>query len=280
MHGHTADKGARPCPAHSAGPAHLRYLLTNSSITSTIQFIHQILEIMAIIKVSLSFHRTKPADIDTMATNVKENIFLHSTIFLAPPVPAAMFEAQLADHAIKRALYKGGGINQKGAYLASVAVLMNTLDLTAEYVDTVAQGDPNIITMAGFKPTKGNASKMTKPGKAVDVSIRRSDTGVLRTECDTLPGAETYTCVLTMGYPLPSDAIINEAGQLTLNNIRPATPEGSTEPMPAVILIDFKRARRKKFIGLTVGRLYYAHFFGENAGGVGLMSDPVSMVCY
>jgi hypothetical protein len=171
--------------------------------------------------------------------------------------------------------------HKKGPYLAAKKDLMNALDQTADYVDDIALGDANIITLAGYAPTKGTSSSAPDPSQLTTVKLSRGVSGTLVSECENQTVIDDYICIMTTGEPLPKDVIISSAGQLMIS----PTEKPSTENAPLVAdtpvtTLDFTKGRKKKFISLTPGTTYYFYFFGINAAGVGPLSTAVSIVCW
>ena len=161
---------------------------------------------------------------------------------------------------------------QKPAYQASKAALLSAMDDQADYVDSIANGDPNKIILGGFVPTKGTKSEVPTPTELFAIRIWRGAAGVLIAECEAQPYVETFICVLSAGAPLPPNVYLNlEAGQLMFN--------GGPTPGPTAGRIDCNPSRRKEFTNLTPGVIYYVTFFGVNASGVGPLSVPVGLLC-
>ncbi|MCF8278592.1 MAG: hypothetical protein K9J17_17825 [Flavobacteriales bacterium] len=161
---------------------------------------------------------------------------------------------------------------------------MKTLDQLSEYVDTVADGDENIIVLSQFVPTKGSASDQPSPTQLNGIVISHPSSGVLQVECGKQDQVQSYICIITAGAPIPSSFNINEAGQLFIG---PSTVPGNTEtgtgPVtgtnPFAAILDFNPSRKKTIIGLTPGTTYYFVFIGINASGVSQFSTPVAAIC-
>jgi hypothetical protein len=225
------------------------------------------------IRCSLAYHRSKRDFLTVFATGVRDGIFNNIAIFPLPPLMLTAFQLLIDDYVNKLSAYENGGSAQKGAYLAALEALMNALDSLSAYVNTVADGDANIITTAGFVPTKGTSSTAPAPAQLLNINLNRGATGELMAECEKQNYVDAYICIMTKDNTLPTDIIISAAGQMSIG---PSTIPGG----PSAGTIDFTKTRRKKFIGLTPGSRYYFVFFGINASGVGTLSDPVSIVCF
>jgi len=249
------------------------------------------------IRVSLSFHKVRPNDLDTYAEGRRDNIFGNPGLFPAPPIAESDLTALIADFFAKRAAYKHGGSSQKGPYQAAMKALMDALDLLAAYVTEVAQGDEIIITISGFTPTKGSKSKAPKPLAPDGLKAWRGNTGELNFECGNQDVADYYGACLTEGAPLPPEVVISVGGQVTLVDNRPMPPtpvldeDGNPVPVPAMfrelrekgitrLVIDLNKGRRKTFVNLQPGRTYWCVFFAGNAKGASFISQPISIQCW
>ncbi|MCF8276531.1 MAG: fibronectin type III domain-containing protein [Flavobacteriales bacterium] len=228
------------------------------------------------IRCSLAYHRMPIGSFGDFAGGVRDGIYGNATEFDTPPLDQAAYQSILSDYLNKRYAYKQGGNAQIGPYQAALEKLLSTLDSLAEYVDSVASEDENIILLSGFVPTKASNSKVPKPGQATGVTITRGSTGVLRAECDNQNVGIYYGCIVTMGAPLPTSMYIDKYGQFRVL-------VNETDDAPAQVLlgsiIDLNMNRRKEFSGLTPGVTYYFAFYVVNAQGVGSLSTPASLMC-
>jgi hypothetical protein len=228
---------------------------------------------MAKIKCKRSVYLTaKAGKLNVDASNVKQGMFvLHPLVFPTPPISEAILMALIITYNDAYSAYEKGGANQKGAYEAAKTALLNALDQLAIYVDSVADGDPNIITNAGFVATKGIYSKAPAPTQLLNIRLTRGAAGELFAWCEQQDYVDTYLCVLTAMAPLPPSMVINAGGQLFMGN--------SAGTMPHSGFIDMNKNRRKKFVGLNSGMIYYVTFIAVNAQGVSQMSVPVALLC-
>jgi len=195
---------------------------------------------------------------------------------------AAAFDALLADFNTKYDNYKNR-IGSKGDYLLAKAALMDALNTLADYVNGVALGNPDIIILAGYEPTKGSASDVPAPLQAQGVTITRGTPGTLTTDCTPVAYADSYGVILVADNPLPDNVTMNGLGQMQV------VDEGGIIPPPAIadpaagaaipqikVLVDLNKNRRKTFINLQIGTTYYVYYWSMNAGGVSPLSEVVS----
>lgn len=236
---------------------------------------------MTLVRCLRSYKRLPIKDMPDFASAVEDGIYDNPTVFAAPPLLQADFQALIDAYVAKRGTYVAGGTAQKPAWEAARTALIDGLDTTADYVDTLVNGNENIVILAGYKPTKTVISSVTKPTKIQGVSLTRNDvSGVLIADCKAQDGINSYVCILTEGAPLPDNITISNTGQIRVQELLAGSGSdaGSTSGITAVYA-DFNQSRKKEFEGLTPLQTYYCVFFGINAGGVGALSDPVSIIC-
>ncbi len=224
-----------------------------------------------------AYHYLPLGTLDTPAVAVKTGIFSDPVQFPTPPITGLAFQGFIDNYVTTFGILESGNFAQRGNFNLANIALTQAMDTLAEYVDEIADGDVNIITNSGFVPTKGTPSLAPAPVIIDTVKITRGNTGQLLVECKKQPYVSSYICILTPNEPTPANMIIVD-GQLVLEN-----DNGTTAPLATVApaaIIDFKKTRKKKFIGLTPGTIYYATMFGINGRGVGDLSEPVSQMCW
>lgn len=235
---------------------------------------------MTVIRCLRSFRRLKIDAFPIFAQGVKNNIYLHTTVFTTPPLTDVVFQGLIDAYIDKRSAYVNGGTDQEPAWNNARTQLLDAVNSTADYVDTLVNGDENIVILAGFKPTKSNASSVTKPTKITGVELNRTEeVGKLVADCDAQKGVNAYVCILTKGAPLPAGITVSGKGQITIN--MPDSPEEALALLTGLesIQIDLTQNRKKIFENLELMKTYYCVYIGINAGGVGGMSDADSIVC-
>jgi len=238
---------------------------------------------MTLIKCLLSFKKLKVTQRPYFAQGVKDGIYGNATTFATPPMTEAAFELLITNYVATRGTLDNGGSAQRPAWEMAIKSLLDALVTTANYVDTVANGDANIIILAGYTPSKGNSSSVAKPVKIEGVTLVRSEvSGTLVADCAKQEGVNSYVCVLTQSQPLPPQIVILTTGQVVITEVpTPPTP-APTGPEPTKsmgVYVDLNQNRKKTFAGLVPLQTYYCVYFGINAGGVGPLSDPVSVIC-
>lgn len=238
---------------------------------------------MRTIKCSRGYHKKRLGELPTFAGGVRDGVYGHAVPFSAPPFTDVEFQALITDYQNKRDIYKQGGLGQKGAFLFAKSNLLNGLDEMADYVDSVALGDPNIITTAGFVPTKGVNSKAPNPVQPTGVTVKRESYGILVAECDKQDQAVAYGCIMTANEPLPDTVVINGSGQLVVSESGSPVAANNTAISASDGMIsgtfDLNMNRKKRFLNLIPGVKYYFRFYAMNAQGVSSLSDSVSLMC-
>lgn len=233
---------------------------------------------MAKIKCKLGYRQLKTTKITVFATGVSNGIFNNNPPFITPPGTQAALQALILDYSTK---YSNFLLHKVALSEVDEArdLLIAALEPYRTYVDTEANGNPTIIALGGFEPTKGSKSNAVKPLQPTGVSLERGIQDELVAECAAIPGADSYGAVL-LAEPLPEWFVINGFGQVVIqqgNNPAPA-PIPPSAPTPGSIggILDLTKTRKKKFSNLQTGVTYYVYFWAMNAGGVSPLSDAVS----
>lgn len=230
------------------------------------------------IRCKLTYHQMKIALFQLFIAAVRNGIYNNVIVFAAPPIMQAAFDALILDFNTKYDNYKNR-IGSKGDYLTAKSALMAALDTLADYVNGVALGNPDIIILAGYIPTKGSSNNVPAPLQAQNVTITRGAPGTLITDCDPVANAESYGVILIAGDPLPPNVTMNGLGQLQMLDDNMPGTGGTATPAAGLlikVLIDLNKNRKKTFINLEIGTTYYVYYWSMNAGGVSPLSEVVS----
>ena len=138
-----------------------------------------------------------------------------------------------------------------------------------------------MIRLGGYTPTKPIASDAQVPAQTAGAIITRGGAGEMFAEVPKVDGAIYYGCILVAGKPLPDAITLNANGQLVVVDNK--TPEPPTEAKAAsssiIIVFDITKSRKKRFVGLQTGTLYYFYFYAANAAGVSILSEERSLTC-
>ncbi len=215
---------------------------------------------------SVAYHKTPYGKLAAFATGVDKGQFNNPVQFPSPPIPQPDFEKHISNYETSYKAYKNGGIGQKGQFLLDKAALISDLDAFAVSTDEAAAGDPDIIILGGFVPTDGTDTKSVIPETPVTSLSRGTATGVLLAESNVVAGAQNYGCILCL-KPFSIATVIDKSGQLTLG------------PSDFFSKLDLTKARKKTFVGLIAGTIYYVYFYATNAAGVSQLSKVESIMC-
>lgn len=234
---------------------------------------------MVKIRCKVSYHTIKEVSLGPFALGVRNGIYDNAGTFVTPPILQPAFELLISGYNTTYAAYKDH-TESRDELDISKAALMTGLDTMSTYVTGVANGDPAIIGLGGFEPTKGSITDVTPPTQPQGVTLNRTNVlGELVSDCDAISNADIFGALLVANNPLPVDVIINGVGQIILpaegSGPMAGTTPGQTPGMSPGI-VDLTKSRRKKFSGLQVGVTYYIYYWAINAAGVSVLSEAVS----
>ncbi len=200
----------------------------------------------------------------------------HPATFMSPTITEPVFRGLIQEFVNKKGSYEGGNV-PRTVFITAKDNLMAALDTTADYVDGVAQGNANTVTLGGYEATKGNSSKVNPPVQPTGIVIKRGINGELLAECAKMDKVIFYGALLVADNPLPDYIGINAAGQVVVTGSGSAPAPPSPTPGSSYYVLDFNKARKKKFTDLTKGRMYYIYFYAGNAGGISPLSEGTGL---
>ena len=212
---------------------------------------------------SRSYHEMPHVKIEEFAMSIVTGITTNAGTFPNPPIGQAKFTADATDYQAKYGAYNTGGGAQKGPFLAAKTVIMDDIDLTADYVDEIADGNEAIIIMAGFTPTSTTLTSSIVPATPTGVELSHDAPGAFSVKCGALEHVLYYVCIATE-HPLPPGAYQNGA----LN----------TSSLTGLVVVDMNKSRVKIMSGFTPATVYYFYFFAANAAGTSNLSVVASMM--
>lgn len=226
---------------------------------------------------SHTYHSLPSDEIKLFAEGVITGFYGNNPPFIVQPKTQAEYQALIDDYDTAWSAYENGGLDQKGDFLLAKSALMDATDLISDETDKVAKGNPDLIILAGFTPTKA-PGQTVKPGQTT-VTVKRGIAGELIATCEKLEGARHYGCIMTEGAALPDWVTIDANGRIIMQSNNPM-PGPMPGPSPAGVQLDLTDQREKHFLGLKHDVTYYFYFYAVNAKGVGPLSEVVSMVCW
>ncbi|MGE0635079.1 MAG: hypothetical protein AB7G44_01095 [Bacteroidia bacterium] len=237
---------------------------------------------MAVYKIRCkrSYHYLIYDAINDFAVGVADGVYGHPATFMSPTITEVDFRALITDFVNKKGSYESGNV-PRTVFITAKDNLMAGLDTIADYVDGVAQGNENTVTLGGYEATKATSSKVNPPVQPTGVVLKRGINGELLAECTRMNKVVFYGAILIADNPLPPNIGINAAGQVVVTNTNtvPTPPSPTPGPTPGSMyyVLDFNKARKKKFTDLTKGRMYYVYFYAANAGGVSPLSEGTGL---
>ena len=226
----------------------------------------------------MSYHYLRLDTIDVFATEVRDGIYNNALTFPSPPISISSYQTLIDTYLNTRAAYQLGGRGNKGPFQAAKTALMAGMDELSAYVNTIAQGDENIILISGFLPTKSNTTPANPPAVPGAPKVTRGGSGVLLAEVEPVPGAEFYGYVVTVNTPKPEDININAAGQIVGEEEEEGAPAATATRASIYMIMDFNKSRKKTFSGLPLRTNFYFYFYCGNVRGVSQFSTGTMMV--
>ena len=202
-------------------------------------------------------------------SNVRVSLFGLPDQFPNPTVTQDNMKLLTTDLSDAASQFKSGGDLKKPDYTNVISAIKKMLNTIADYVDEVANGDKDIIKMAGMVPTgqKKIGDKAIKAKyKVSGVAGKRLNATMIETTCDALGAEAIYTCVVSEDNPLTKEAVINAAGQLRL-----------PKNIPNIVHIDSSNQKTKKITDLTPRTHYYITYFVRIGKVITQMSDVVEV---
>ena len=216
---------------------------------------------------TLGYHSYSTSELDTFSNQVGNGIYTNATVFVNPTVTHAILTTHQQAFSTAAAEYASYGAIKKTAFVTTRKVLIDTLDLLADYVNSVANGDESLILLSGYIPS-ATAAQKNIPVEKINAFIakRTENTGEIMVEIPAINnrGVVNYFCICTETAPLAGPILID--GQLKL------------EAMDAKVRYDFTKSRKKYFKTLTPGVTYYFYVFASNTVSVSPLSDMRSVM--
>ena len=217
----------------------------------------------------MSFHDYGNPVLDTFSHEILNGIFKNELIFISPPLTSAELTHIIADYNVALSVYKANGKNYKTAFLQARKKLIDALNTLAIYVNGIADGDPSIITLAGYIPTAGESHIAPQLEKILTITTKVTNVSgqvIIETPAIVGKGVTGYTLILVSGEPLNVENFANDALVITAS-------EGQQ------IIISLTKSKKKVVNGLDSNLIYYAYMYAINATGVSPLSDGVRVKC-
>ncbi len=217
----------------------------------------------------LSFQHYGNPILDTFSNGVLNGIFKNELIFVTPPLTSSELTHIITDYNVALSVYKANGMSYKTAFLQARKKLIDALNTLAIYVNGIADGDPSVITLAGYIPTAGESHYAPQLEKILTVTTKVTNVSgqvIIETPAIVGKGVTGYTLILVSGEPLNVENFANDALLITAT-------EGQQ------IIISLTKGKKKVVNGLDSNLIYYAYMYAINATGVSPLSDGVKVKC-
>ncbi len=217
-------------------------------------------------KCSLGFQEYTKAEYTLFCERVDVGIYGNSGTFPTPPLTQAEYEVTFAKYSEAEAVYKISPSIGKTHYLVTKDAMNICLVKTAEYVDTVADGDESIINLSGFVPTKTTTTKSTAIIEPATGTVKRGpNTGQITTESKAIKGKGViiYNIIVSIGAPLPDGCFVNGELRMASSTVN--------------FVMNITRPRKKVVSNLPPGSTVYVYFLASNPVSAAPIGQPLTV---
>lgn len=132
----------------------------------------------------------------TFAHNIAKSI-TKNKFFSGSPISPSEIEASATAVEVNYPSRNSGQVN-KDKYQKSLTDLDDKIHTVGEYVTDIAKGDPNVIHEAGYESTKAAGSSASVPVSPNAPKLESLSNGTVKSICNAVKGAKTYTHILVM----------------------------------------------------------------------------------
>ena len=218
---------------------------------------------------SREYHHGAILEIQKLLNDASAAILANAAKFASPPFTEAEAKAVIDAYVGTRSDYENGGKDQEPAWNTAYGNGMAFLDKSANYVDGVAKGDADTITLSRFTPTHAHGRiPASIPGQVKTITQdKESVKGEIIVESEKMGDYVRYGCIMVEGMPLPADFIIGKDGTIIF------------PPCTARIFHSVSNQKKKTFNNLKTGTDYYIYFYVVNAAGAGPISAVLIINC-
>lgn len=218
---------------------------------------------------SREYHKGTIIEVQDLITEVSTGILAYPLKFPNTPFTKVESDAVVSEFISCKNAFHNGGKAQEPAWNKAFADGIEFLDKTAEFVDGVAKGDADTITLSGHKPIHVHGRVPAQiPGEVLVIThIKESSRGQIIVESELMGDNVHYGCIMVQGMALPAGFSIDDKGLIIF------------PPCTAKIYHSVSNQKRKSFDGLVTGVDYYIYFYVVNSAGAGHLSTALVINC-
>jgi len=195
---------------------------------------------------------------------VLASLYEHPGTFTNPPIAVDEYVQVYKAFNLAVGKYEVAPKVEKTNMLQAKEKMVGVLDTLSGYVNTVSNGDADIITLAGFTPTKGTTEKSKPLDRYGNFDLKRNDAyGKVTAKIVAYPleSGVKYMMVCTKQAELPENFVVDGVFDFSL------VPDA---------LFALNNGRVKVFSNLEAGTVYYFYLFISNAVSISPPSLPKS----
>ena len=215
------------------------------------------------------YHYGTIAEVQKLLNDTSAAILANAAKFMSPPFTEAEANVVIDTFVSTRSDYENGGKDQEPAWHTAYGNGVAFLDKSADYVDGVAAGNADTITLSRFTPIHVNPRvPATIPGQVKTINHDKDSVkGQIIVESEKMGENVRYGCIMVEGMPLPADFILAKDGTIIF------------PPCTARIFHSVSNQKKKTFNNLKTGVDYYIYFYVVNAAGAGPISYVLIINC-
>ncbi len=197
-------------------------------------------------------------------TLIEGGLYANPQIFVTPPVPLDEFKVVELNYINAVSKYDVAPKIEKTNMLIAKEKMIGVLDNLRVYVNGVANGNADIITLSGFTPSKAAAQKSKPLDRYGDFDLKLGDnSGELKAKITAYPLDKNvkYMMLCTKQDQLPENFIVNGVFDFSV------VPDAK---------FALNNGRIKLFTNLEAGTVYYFYLFISNTVSISPPSLPKS----
>ncbi len=187
----------------------------------------------------ITWKKKKPLESASLAHKVAKCITGNATTFASPPTEVTTLDATANNVEILHSTRKDGQV-AADKFEKENELLDVKLRIVANYVDTVAKGNPDIIHLAGFESTKPTGLATQAPQTTIITKLESKPGGQINVLAKTIEDTDFYTFILVIdgefNVSIIGDTIVipKETNALVLSSTKKSATFKHLEPQKKV----------------------------------------------